>query len=103
MLEAPVVSVHLPRALQALAAGRGEVIASGETVGEALRALEHAHPSLVGHILRSNGQLLPALDVYLGATEIRALRGLDTPIAGAEVIAIVPRAPLPPAGEISVG
>jgi molybdopterin converting factor small subunit len=83
--------------------GRAEVTASGETVREALCALEHAYPGLAGQVLRSNGQLQPAIDVYLGAVSIRAREGTDTAIATEEVISIVPRTTRVVDGDISVG
>lgn len=103
MLDAPVVSIHIPPALRAYADGKDEVTASGETVAEALHALEHSHPEMSGRILRSNGQLLPSLEVYLGATSISQLDGTATPIAGEEIISIVPRAVSEAHGDVSIG
>jgi sulfur-carrier protein len=103
MIESPVVSIHIPLPLRALADGHDEVTASGDTVGDALHALEHEYPGLAGKIMRSNGQLQPSVDVYLGAMSIRALDGVATPIAGEEVISIVPRTTRVVEGEISVG
>lgn len=103
MIESPVVSIHIPVPLRRLAEGHEEVTASGDTVGDALRALEHAYPGFAGMIVRSNGQLQPTFDVYIGATSIRALSGVATPIEGEEVISIVPRTTRVIEGEISVG
>lgn len=103
MIESPVVSIHIPPALRGLVDGHEEVIASGDTVGEALHALEHAYPGLAGKILRSNGQLQPSVDVYLGAVSIRARDGVATPITVEEVISVVPRTTRVVEGEISVG
>lgn len=103
MIDAPVVSIHIPPPLRSLAEGHDEVTASGETVGEALHALEHAYPGLTGKVLRSNGQLQPSVDVYLGPTSIRALDGVATPITNEETISIVPRTTRVVEGEISVG
>lgn len=103
MIESPVVSIHIPVHLRRMVDGHEEVTASGDTVGDALRALEHAYPRLAGEIVRSNGQLQPAFDVYIGATSIRALNGVATPIGGEEIISIVPRTTRVIEGEISVG
>lgn len=103
MVEAPVVSIHLPPPLRVYAGGRVEVTASGDTVAEALHALEHSHPGLTGRILRSNGQLLPSLDVFLGAISIRQLEGPATPIIGEEVISIVTRNAGDAHGDVSIG
>lgn len=103
MIDAPVVSIHIPPPLRAFSGGNDEVTASGDTVAEALHALEHSFPGLAGRILRSNGQLLPSVDVYLGAISIRQLDGPATPIGAEERISIVPRTEHESAGEISVG
>lgn len=103
MIDSPVVSIHIPPHLRPLADGHDEVTTSGNTVGEALLALEHAYPALAEKIVRSNGQLQPSVDVYLGAMSIRARDGVATDIAGEEVISIVPRTTLVLEGEISVG
>jgi molybdopterin converting factor small subunit len=103
MTDSPVVSIHIPPSLRLRVDGHEEVTVSGDTVGEALHALEHAYPGMAGTILRSNGQLQPSVDVYLGATSIRALEGVATVIATEEVISIVPRKTRVVEGEISVG
>lgn len=103
MIESPVVSIHIPPHLRALVDGHEEVTASGDTVGEALHALEHAYPRLTGKIMRSNGQVEPTFDVYLGAVSIRALAGVSTAITTEEIISIVPRTTRVVEGEISVG
>lgn len=103
MIESPVVSIHVPPALRTWVEGHEEVTASGDTVGDALHALEHVFPAIAGKVLLSNGQLQPFFDVYLGATSIRTLAGLATPIGGEEVISIIPRRTRVGEGEISVG
>ncbi len=103
MADSPVVSIHVPPSLRLRVDGHDEVTVSGDTVGEALHALEHAYPGMSGTILRSNGQLQPSVDVYLGPTSIRALEGVATAITTEEVISIVPRKTRVVEGEISVG
>lgn len=103
MIDAPVVSIHIPPSLRQYAGGHEEVTSSGETVGEALLALANAYPALAGKVLRSNGQLQPSVDVYLGPTSIRALDGVATAIEIEEIISIVPRTTRVVEGEISVG
>lgn len=103
MVESPVVSIHIPLPLRRLVEGRDEVTVSGDTVGDALQALERTYPGTAGTVLRSNGQLQPSIDVYLGATSIRALDGMATAINTEEVISIVPRRTRVLEGEISVG
>lgn len=103
MIDSPVVSIHIPLPLRALADGHEEVTVSGDTVGEALHALEHAYPGLTGKVLSASGHLEPSVDVYLGPTSIRALNGAETPITTEETVSIVPRTTRVVDGEISVG
>lgn len=103
MIEPPVVSIHIPVPMRKLVGGCDEVTVSGDTVGEALHALERTYPKTAGSILRSNGQLQPSVDVYLGPTSIRGLNGMETPINTEEVISIVPRRTRVVEGEVSVG
>lgn len=103
MIESPVVSIHLPPPMRPMAGGKDEVTASGDTVADAVHALEHSYPGLAGTILRSNGDLQPSIDIYLGATNIRELEGSATPIGNEERISIVARSEHYAHGELSIG
>lgn len=87
--EAPVVSIHIPPLLRHFTGGADEVTVSGDTVGEALEALEHEHPGILARVVSPAGALNPEMEVYLGGRSIRRLQGLDTPVELEEVIAIV--------------
>lgn len=87
--EYPVVSVHLPPALSALAGGREDILVSGETVGDVLRAAARECAALNG-LFRSDGKLPPGVEVFLGAHSVRGLQGLATPVALEERVSVVP-------------
>lgn len=87
MSEYPVVSVHIPMELRALAGGHDEVMASGETVGEILRAVGHAYPDFATRVLCADGQLADSLKVYLGACA--QPKDLMAPVEQEEVLSIV--------------
>lgn len=92
MLDAPVVTIHIPEPLRRLTGGADEVTVSGETVADALAALEREHPGILAHLLDAQGEVGPGMDLYLGAEPIRDLDGLATPIMAEELLAIVPTA-----------
>jgi molybdopterin/thiamine biosynthesis adenylyltransferase/rhodanese-related sulfurtransferase/molybdopterin converting factor small subunit len=56
-------------------------------VGEAIRALDRA---LVERVLTPEGELRHFVNVYLGASDIRVLQGLATPLGEGDVLVIVP-------------
>lgn len=90
LTESPVVTVHIPPLLRPYAGGREEIMASGETVGEVLEALGHEFPGFRSRLMQADGSLVSGLAVYLGATSVREMQGLATPVALEELISIVP-------------
>ncbi len=90
MIESPVVSVHIPLVLRSYTGGAEEVTVSGDTVAEAVTALEHQHPGLSGLICEPGAPAPRAhLQVFLGGQNILNLQGMDTPIGSEEVLSIV--------------
>jgi hypothetical protein len=86
--EFPVVSVHLPPSLSSLNQGREDILASGETVGDVLVSAGRDCRALLG-LARPDGSLLPGVDVYLGASNVRDLQGLATQVALEECVSVV--------------
>lgn len=87
MSEYPVVSVHIPPALQASTGGHEAVMASGETVGEVLCAVGHTYPAFARQVLCGDGRLADGLCVYLGGLPLGS--GLPTPVEADAVISLV--------------
>lgn len=89
MIDAPVVSVHIPPTLRPLAGGHDEITASGDTVGEVLDAVWHTYPGMRSALFDSDGQLAAGLVLYLGGRSVRGTGELATPVGLEEVLSIV--------------
>lgn len=89
MIESPVVSVHIPALLRSYARGAEEVTVSGDTVAEALEALGHEYPALLGRIVEPGGGLRPYINIYLRGINVLTLDGLDTALNSEDVLTII--------------
>ena len=88
--ERPRVTVRIPPPLRAHAGDAAELVAAGATVGEALTGLATSYPELGQRLLTPEGSVRPYVNVFVGEQALRALGGLDAPLAGGEVVAIIP-------------
>jgi sulfur-carrier protein len=84
------LSVRVPTQLRTLTGGAGEVQAKGSTVGEALKALDAAHPGMGDRLFDENGNLRRFVNVFLADEDVRFLEGLATPVADGQTLSIVP-------------
>ena len=87
MSEFPVVSVHIPMELRPLAGGHDEVMASGETVGDVLRAVGNTYPDFAARVLCGDGRLAEGLSVCLGGCTQPV--DISSPVGQEEVLSIV--------------
>lgn len=83
-------TVRIPAPLRSFTAGTAEVTVEGKTVGEVLRSLGETHRGLKGQILTEEGEVREFVNIFLGDRNIRSLRGLESPVAEAAVIHVVP-------------
>ena len=83
------VTVRIPTQLRSLAGGAAEVAVDGATVGEALRALDAAHPGFEERLF-DNGTLRRFVNVFVADEDIRYLDGVATPLPDGTVVSIVP-------------
>jgi molybdopterin synthase sulfur carrier subunit len=83
-------TVKVPPVLRPQTGGEAEVAASGATVGEVLGALADAHPETRGQLFGNGGELNRYVNVYLNDEDVRVLDGLDTPVADADTVVILP-------------
>ena len=84
------ISIRVPAQLRTLTGGAGEVAVDGSTVGEALKALDAAHPGFAGRLFDDAGQLRRFVNVFLADEDVRFLDGLNTPVIDGQTLSIVP-------------
>lgn len=84
------VKVRVPTQLRSLCGGAGEVEVEGSTVGEALKALDSAHPGFGERLFDDSGNLRRFVNVFMGEEDIRFLDGLGTPVSPGAVVSVVP-------------
>ncbi|XVQ15165.1 ubiquitin-like small modifier protein 1 [Spirillospora sp. CA-255316] len=83
------VTIRLPGALRDIAGARAAIpveVPASATVGDALDALGRDLPAVGRRVRDERGALRPHVNVFLGATNIRDMAFLATPLSpGAEV------------------
>jgi sulfur-carrier protein len=84
------VSVRVPTQLRQLTGGRGEIQVEAATVGDALEALDAAHPGFAERLFDEAGQLRRFVNVFVADEDVRFLQGLQTPVADGETVSVVP-------------
>ena len=83
-------TVKIPPVLRSRTGGEAEVTASGGTVGDVLRTLAEAHPDTRDQLFSQAGELNRYVNVYLNDEDVRVLDGLDTSVAEADTVVILP-------------
>ena len=84
------VIIRIPTTLRPLTAGQPEVQVDAGTVGEAIAALDAAHPGFTSRILDESGALRRFVNVFVSDDDVRFLDGLATEVPEGGTIAIVP-------------
>jgi proteasome lid subunit RPN8/RPN11 len=82
--------VRIPTPLRGFSRGSDEVAIECATVSEALDALDERCPGILERVLDSERKLRPFVNVFVGPTDVRTLRGLATPVPEGAVLSIVP-------------
>jgi molybdopterin converting factor small subunit len=83
-------TLRIPTQLRTLTGGAGEVTVDGSTVGEALKALDAAHPGFGERLFDEAGKLRRFVNVFVADEDIRFLDGLDTPVEDGTTVSIIP-------------
>jgi molybdopterin synthase sulfur carrier subunit len=83
-------TVKIPPVLRPETGSEAEVIVEGATVGQVLRALAEAHPGTRRQLFADGGDLNRYVNVYRNDEDVRVLEGLETPVADADTVVILP-------------
>jgi molybdopterin converting factor small subunit len=83
-------TLRIPTQLRTLTGGAGEVTVDGSTVGEALKALDAAHPGFGERLFDGDGKLRRFVNVFVADEDIRFLDGLETPVEDGTTVSIIP-------------
>jgi sulfur-carrier protein len=84
------LTIRIPTQLRTFTGGSGEVQVEAASVGDALKALDAAHPGLADRLFDDSGQLRRFVNVFLADEDVRFLKGLATPVAEGQTLSIVP-------------
>ncbi len=83
-------TLRIPTQLRTLTGGAGEVTVDGATVGEALQALDAAHPGFGERLFDADGKLRRFVNVFVADEDIRFLDGTDTAVTDTTTVSIIP-------------
>ena len=83
-------TIKVPPVLREKTGGEAEVSVSGDTVGDALRALAEVHPATREQLFSAEGELNRYVNVYLNDEDVRVLDGLETKASDDDTVVILP-------------
>ena len=83
-------TVFIPAVLRANVGGAKSLQLEGDSIRAVVDALVTQHPSLGSHLLTDEGDLNRFVNVYINGQDVRYLAGLDTPVAPADEVRLLP-------------
>jgi molybdopterin converting factor small subunit len=86
----PEIYVTIPLALRPLCRGQRQLLLGAGNIRELLRALAEQHPQVHVRLCDERGEPRPHINVFINDDHIRALAGLDTPLASGDVVFLLP-------------
>jgi len=84
------ITIRIPTTLRTLTAGSSQIEVAGETVAEALAALETAHPGFNDRLFDEEGNLRRFVNIFVADDDVRYLDGVSTKVPDGETISIIP-------------
>lgn len=85
-----MASVYIPTPLRRLTGGLSKVEAQAADVAQLLDDLEARYPGLRQRICEEDGNIKRFVNLFVNGEEIRALRGLRTPLRNGDEVFIIP-------------
>jgi molybdopterin converting factor small subunit len=89
MSPTPAVTIQVPAALGQYCDGATDLSVSAQNVRAALAELEQNHPSLYRNLCDETGTVRRHLNVFVNATHVREVGGLDAALAPGDVVTIL--------------
>jgi sulfur-carrier protein len=85
-----VSTVFIPSVLRSSVGGAKSLEVAGDSIRTVVDGLIERHPSLGGQLLTDEGDLNRFVNVYVNGQDVRYLEGLDTPVAEADEVRLLP-------------
>ena len=85
-----MANVRVPSMLRPAVGGKRSVAAEGATLRELIENVDQRHPGFAGQLLEISGAQRMFVNIYVNDEDVRYLNGLETPVAEADVISILP-------------
>ena len=85
-----MATIRIPPVLRPSVGGEREISADGMTVGAVLGSLIEQYPDTSQQIFGADGDLNRFVNVYINGQDVRYLAGLDTPVAPADEVRLLP-------------
>ena len=85
-----MATVRIPTSLRSLTDGAAELRVPGTNVREVLQALEARCPGMAARLLDSQGRVRRYVNIFLNDEDVHFLGELDTPVAEADRVTLVP-------------
>ena len=82
--------VHIPTVLRPNVGGVKNLEIEGDTIRTVIDALVERHPALRPQLLTDDGELNRFVNVYVNGQDVRYLQGLETPVAAADEVRLLP-------------
>ena len=84
------VTVLIPTTLRMFTEHRSELQLEGSTVGDVIASLADEYPETKKVLFGEDGKLREFINVFVGADNIRDLKGYDTPVKDGDEVMLIP-------------
>ena len=85
-----MAKVRIPTPLQGVSGNRAELEVAGATIAQVLDNLEKQCPGMKSRLCDADGKIRRFLNLYVNETDIRTLKGADTPVGAKDEVSIIP-------------